>query len=176
MVDAHQTFVIVGGGLAGAKAAETLRAEGFTGRVILICDERDHPYERPPLSKGFLLGKEERDSVFVHEPAWYARAHIELHLGQPAVRLDPESKTVRLGDGTLIAYDKLLLATGAEPRRLDIPGTGLAACTTCAASPTPNGCAAYSPPSAGTTAIWSSPGPAGSAWRSPRPPVPTAPR
>ncbi|MEW2436658.1 FAD-dependent oxidoreductase [Streptomyces caniferus] len=126
MVDAHQTFVIVGGGLAGAKAAETLRAEGFTGRVILICDERDHPYERPPLSKGFLLGKEERDSVFVHEPAWYAQAQIELHLGQPAVRLDPEARTVRLGDGTLIAYDKLLLATGAEPRRLDIPGTGLA--------------------------------------------------
>ncbi|TSB18441.1 FAD-dependent oxidoreductase [Streptomyces sp. NBC_01525] len=126
MVEAHQTFVIVGGGLAGAKAAETLRAEGFTGRVILICDERDHPYERPPLSKGYLLGKEERDSVFVHEPAWYAGADIELHLGQPAVHLDPDARTVRLGDGTLIVYDKLLLATGAEPRRLDIPGTGLA--------------------------------------------------
>ncbi|KAA6222038.1 NAD(P)/FAD-dependent oxidoreductase [Streptomyces albofaciens JCM 4342] len=125
MVDAHQTFVIVGGGLAGAKAAETLRAEGFTGRVILICDERDHPYERPPLSKGYLLGKEERDSVFVHEPAWYAGADIELHLGQPAVHLDRAARTVRLGDGTLIAYDKLLLATGAEPRRLEIPGTGL---------------------------------------------------
>lgn len=126
MVDAHQTFVIVGGGLAGAKAAETLRAEGFTGRVILICDERDHPYERPPLSKGYLLGKEERDSVFVHEPAWYAGADIELHLGQPAVHLDPAARTVRLGDGTLIAYDKLLLATGSEPRRLDVPGTDLA--------------------------------------------------
>ncbi|MFI8995048.1 NAD(P)/FAD-dependent oxidoreductase [Streptomyces sp. NPDC053542] len=126
MVDAHQTFVIVGGGLAGAKAAETLRSEGFSGRVILICDERDHPYERPPLSKDFLIGKAERDSVFVHEPAWYARSDIELHLGQPAVALDPVTRTVRLGDGTLIAYDKLLLATGAEPRRLDIPGTDLA--------------------------------------------------
>ncbi|MCZ9340590.1 FAD-dependent oxidoreductase, partial [Streptomyces sp. TRM76130] len=73
MVDADQTFVIVGGGLAGAKAAETLRAEGFTGRVILIGDEHDHPYERPPLSKGYLLGRKARDSVFVHEPAWYAR-------------------------------------------------------------------------------------------------------
>ncbi|MGW5233099.1 NAD(P)/FAD-dependent oxidoreductase, partial [Streptomyces nodosus] len=122
-----QTFVIVGGGLAGAKAAETLRAEGFTGRVILICDERDHPYERPPLSKGFLLGKEERDSVFVHEPAWYARNDIELHLGQTVDALDRHARTVRLGDdGTLIHYDKLLLATGAEPRRLDIPGTDLA--------------------------------------------------
>ncbi|MET9169982.1 FAD-dependent oxidoreductase [Streptomyces misionensis] len=127
MVDADQTFVIVGGGLAGAKAAETLRAEGFTGRVILICDERDHPYERPPLSKGFLLGKEERDSVFVHEPAWYAQHDIELHLGQSVDRIDRTAKTVRYGDdGTLVRYDKLLLATGAEPRRLDIPGTDLA--------------------------------------------------
>ncbi|GHA87113.1 NAD(P)/FAD-dependent oxidoreductase [Streptomyces chryseus] len=126
MVDADLTFVIVGGGLAGAKAAETLRGEGFTGRVILIGDEREHPYERPPLSKGFLTGKEERDSVFVHEPAWYAQADIELHLGQPVVHIDRATKTVGLGDGTAVRYDKLLLATGAEPRRLDIPGTGLA--------------------------------------------------
>ncbi|MFJ8190682.1 NAD(P)/FAD-dependent oxidoreductase [Streptomyces sp. NPDC096094] len=127
MVDADQTFVIVGGGLAGAKAAETLRTEGFTGRVILICDERDHPYERPPLSKGFLLGKEERDSVFVHEPAWYAQHDIELHLGQTVVAIDRAAKTVHYGDdGTRAGYDKLLIATGAEPRRLDVPGTGLA--------------------------------------------------
>ncbi|MEV0121466.1 FAD-dependent oxidoreductase [Streptomyces sp. NPDC050703] len=126
MVDAHQTFVIVGGGLAGAKAAETLRSEGFTGRVILVGDERDRPYERPPLSKGYLLGKEERDSVFVHEPGWYAQADVELHLGQPVVAVDREARSVRLGDGTVIHYDKLLLATGAEPRRLDVPGTGLA--------------------------------------------------
>ncbi|MFD8813037.1 NAD(P)/FAD-dependent oxidoreductase [Streptomyces sp. NPDC059627] len=127
MVDADQTFVIVGGGLAGAKAAETLRAEGFSGRVILICDERDHPYERPPLSKGYLLGKAERDSVFVHEPAWYAQHDIELHLGQTVDHIDRAAKTVRFGDdGTLVRYDKLLLATGAEPRRLDIPGTDLA--------------------------------------------------
>ncbi|WP_020116216.1 NAD(P)/FAD-dependent oxidoreductase [Streptomyces canus] len=127
MVDADQTFVIVGGGLAGAKAAETLRTEGFTGRVILICDERDHPYERPPLSKGYLLGKEERDSVFVHEPAWYARNDIELHLGETVDAIDRTAKTVRFGeDGTAVRYDKLLLATGAEPRRLDIPGTDLA--------------------------------------------------
>ncbi|KUL53560.1 NAD(P)/FAD-dependent oxidoreductase [Streptomyces sp. NRRL S-1521] len=126
MVDAHQTFVIVGGGLAGAKAAETLRSEGFTGRVILVGDERDRPYERPPLSKGYLLGKEERDSVFVHEPGWYAQADVELHLGQSVVAIDREARSVRLGDGTVIHYDKLLLATGAEPRRLDVPGTDLA--------------------------------------------------
>ncbi|RVU26039.1 NAD(P)/FAD-dependent oxidoreductase [Streptomyces antnestii] len=126
MVDADQTFVIVGGGLAGAKAAETLRSEGFNGRVILIGDEGEHPYERPPLSKGYLQGKEERDSVFVHEPAWYAQNDIELHLGQTVVAIDRVVKTVRLGEGTLVHYDKLLLVTGAEPRRLDIPGTDLA--------------------------------------------------
>jgi 3-phenylpropionate/trans-cinnamate dioxygenase ferredoxin reductase component len=125
VVDAHQTFVIVGAGLAGAKAAETLRSEGFTGRVILIGDERDHPYERPPLSKGFLIGSAERDSVFVQQTGWYAENDIELHLGQPVVHLDRTAKTVRLGDGTTLQYDKLLLATGAEPRRLDIPGTDL---------------------------------------------------
>ncbi|MES9505157.1 FAD-dependent oxidoreductase [Streptomyces sp. NPDC000609] len=126
MVDAHRTFVIVGGGLAGAKAAETLRTEGFSGRVILLGDERDHPYERPPLSKGYLSGKEARDSVFVHEPAWYAGAEIELHLGQPVTSLDRKAHAVQLGDGTVIHYDKLLLATGAEPRRLPVPGTDLA--------------------------------------------------
>ncbi|MFE9253628.1 NAD(P)/FAD-dependent oxidoreductase [Streptomyces sp. NPDC006879] len=126
MVDAHRTFVIVGGGLAGAKAAQALREEGFTGRVILIGDELDHPYERPALSKGYLLGKEDRDSVFVHEAAWYAAADIELHLGQPVVQIDRASKSVILGDGAVVHYDRLLLATGSEPRRLDIPGTDLA--------------------------------------------------
>ncbi|MFF9471605.1 NAD(P)/FAD-dependent oxidoreductase [Streptomyces roseolus] len=126
MVDADQTFVIVGGGLAGAKAAETLRAEGFNGRVILIGDERDHPYERPPLSKGYLLGKKDRDSALVHEPAWYAAHDVELHLGQTVTAVDRDAHTVRLGDGTVIRYDKLLLATGSEPRRLDVPGTDLA--------------------------------------------------
>nr|WTB31064.1 FAD-dependent oxidoreductase [Streptomyces sp. NBC_00830] len=126
MVDAHRTFVIVGGGLAGAKAAETLRSEGFSGRVILVGDERDHPYERPPLSKGYLSGKEARESVFVHETAWYAGADVELHLGQPVTAIDRGARSVELGDGAVIHYDKLLLATGAEPRRLDIPGTDLA--------------------------------------------------
>ncbi|MET9556690.1 FAD-dependent oxidoreductase [Streptomyces sp. NPDC006645] len=126
MVDAHRTFVIVGGGLAGAKAAETLRSDGFTGRVIVIGDEGDHPYERPPLSKGFLTGKEERDSVFVHEPAWYAGHQVELHLGQTVTEIDRESRCVHLGDGSSVRYDKLLLTTGSEPRRLDIPGTDLA--------------------------------------------------
>jgi len=124
-VDAHQTFVIVGAGLAGAKAAETLRAEGFTGRVILIGDEREHPYERPGLSKGFLTGKEEKSELAVHESAWYAAQDVELHLGQPVERLDPRAHEVVLADSTVIGYDRLLLATGATPRRLEVPGTEL---------------------------------------------------
>ncbi|MFD6530665.1 NAD(P)/FAD-dependent oxidoreductase [Streptomyces sp. NPDC060184] len=125
MVDAHRTFVIVGGGLAGAKAAEELRSQGFDGRVILIGDERDHPYERPPLSKGYLAGKADRDSVFVQEKAWYAGADVELHLGQPVTSVDRYARSVQLGDNTVIHYDKLLLATGSEPRRLPVPGTDL---------------------------------------------------
>ncbi|MFF7363260.1 FAD-dependent oxidoreductase [Streptomyces sp. NPDC008125] len=125
MVDAHRTFVIVGGGLAGAKAAEELRSQGFDGRVILIGDELDHPYERPPLSKGYLAGKADRDSVFVQEKAWYAGADVELHLGQPVTSVDRYARSVQLGDNTVIHYDKLLLATGSEPRRLPVPGTDL---------------------------------------------------
>jgi NADPH-dependent 2,4-dienoyl-CoA reductase/sulfur reductase-like enzyme len=124
-VDAHQTHVIVGAGLAGAKAAEALRTEGFSGRVILVGDEREHPYERPGLSKGYLTGSEERSSLFVHESSWYASREIELHLGQPAVRLDPGARELALADSTVLGYDRLLIATGASPRRLPVPGTEL---------------------------------------------------
>jgi 3-phenylpropionate/trans-cinnamate dioxygenase ferredoxin reductase subunit len=125
VVNASETFVIVGAGLAGAKAAETLRSEGFTGRVIVIGDEREHPYERPGLSKGFLTGGEERSSLFVHDSAWYAAHDVELHLGQPVVRIDRSAKEVVLADGSVLGYDRLLIATGAEPRRLEVPGTEL---------------------------------------------------
>lgn len=127
MDGAHRTFVIIGGGLAGAKAAQTLREEGFAGRVIIIGDEHEHPYERPPLSKGYLIGKAAKDSVYVHEPSWYISHRVELHLGQQAVHIDRAEREVRLGDGTRVPYDALLLATGAEPHRLPIPGArGLA--------------------------------------------------
>ena len=126
MVDTNETHVIVGAGLAGAKAAETLRAEGFTGRVILLGDEREEPYERPGLSKGFLTGAEESEALQVHEPAWYATHEVELHLGQPVTALDRKAKEVRLGDGTAIRYSKLLLATGSFPRHLRVPGADLA--------------------------------------------------
>jgi 3-phenylpropionate/trans-cinnamate dioxygenase ferredoxin reductase subunit len=122
---ASATFVIAGAGLAGAKAAETLRAEGFTGRVVLIGAEPHRPYERPPLSKGLLLGTAATDSVYVHEPDWYDRHTVELRTGTTVEAVDRTGRRVRLGDGTDIAYDRLLLATGASPRTVPIPGARL---------------------------------------------------
>ena len=121
----HRTFVIAGGGLAGAKAAETLRAEGFAGRVVLIGDEPERPYERPPLSKGLLLGTAERESVHVHDRDWYARHDVDLRTGIRVEAVDRDQRRVRLGTGDVIGYDRLLLATGAVPRRLPVPGADL---------------------------------------------------
>lgn len=120
-----QTFVIVGASLAGAKAAETLRAEGFTGRVVLVGEEIQRPYERPPLSKGYLLGKDPRAAAFVHDESWYAAHDIELLLGHRATSLNLEAHTVTLDGATRVSYDKLLLATGSRVRVLDAPGAEL---------------------------------------------------
>jgi 3-phenylpropionate/trans-cinnamate dioxygenase ferredoxin reductase subunit len=121
-----QTFVVVGASLAGAKAAETLREEGFTGHIVLIGEETERPYERPPLSKGHLLGSEEPDNVFVHEPGWYAEHDVELRLGTRVTEVDRPAKQVVLADGERVGYDRLLLATGSVVRRLDLPGGDLA--------------------------------------------------
>jgi NADPH-dependent 2,4-dienoyl-CoA reductase/sulfur reductase-like enzyme len=118
------TFVIVGGGLAGAKAAETLRTEGFDGDVVLFGSEPDRPYERPPLAKGYLLGKEDRESVFVHPAGWYDGHNVDLRTGVTVAMIDPAAHLVTFDGGT-VGYDKLLLATGAAARRIDIPGAGL---------------------------------------------------
>jgi 3-phenylpropionate/trans-cinnamate dioxygenase ferredoxin reductase subunit len=120
-----QTFVIVGASLAGAKAAETLREEGFDGRVVLIGSEHERPYERPPLSKDYLRGEVGREKVYVHDEGFYAGHDIELRLGRTAVSLDTVGSAVTLDDGERLPYDRLLLATGAEPRRLAIPGAQL---------------------------------------------------
>jgi NADPH-dependent 2,4-dienoyl-CoA reductase/sulfur reductase-like enzyme len=119
-----RTFVIVGAGLAGAKAAETLRAQGFDGRIILAGTETERPYERPPLSKGLLLGTAERESPFVHEAGWYAEHDVELRTGTTVTGIDRAAHTVRTGDGEQFHYDRLLLATGASPRSLPVPGGG----------------------------------------------------
>ena len=118
----QQTFVILGASLAGAKAAEALRTEGFDGRLVLVGQEAEYPYERPPLSKEYLQGKAERDTIFVHPAAWYAEHEVELLLGNRAVTLDRATRAVTLADGTQLGYDTLLFTTGSSPRRLDVPG------------------------------------------------------
>ncbi|MEP6952477.1 MAG: FAD-dependent oxidoreductase [Solirubrobacteraceae bacterium] len=120
-----QTFVIVGASLAGAKAAETLREEGFDGRLLLVGAEHERPYERPPLSKDYLRGEAGRDKVYVHDEGFYAAHDIELRLGRAAVRLDTAASALHLDDGERLHYDRLLLSTGSEPRRLAIPGGDL---------------------------------------------------
>src|SRR5688572_16977821 len=119
---AKQTFVIVGAGLAGAKAAQTLRHEGFEGRLTLVGSEDERPYERPPLSKDYLRGEAGRERIYVHDESFYADHGIELRLGRTAVDMNASLKEVALDDGERLRYDRLLLATGAEPRRLAIPG------------------------------------------------------
>src|SRR4051795_1783437 len=119
-----QTFVIVGASLAGAKAAEALREEGFDGRVLLVGAEAQRPYERPPLSKDYLRGEAE-SRPYVHDEGFYDEHDIELRLGRTAVSLDPDRGEVALDDGERLRCDRLLIATGAEPRRLSIPGADL---------------------------------------------------
>ncbi len=124
-MSSRQTHVIVGASLAGAKAAETLREEGFDGRVVLVGAEEERPYERPPLSKDYLRGEVGREKVYVHAEGFYAEQEIELRLGRTAVSLDTANSRLTLDDGEELSYDRLLLTTGAEPRRLEIPGAEL---------------------------------------------------
>jgi 3-phenylpropionate/trans-cinnamate dioxygenase ferredoxin reductase component len=121
----EQTFVIVGASLAGGKAAETLRQEGFTGRVVLVGEETEPPYERPPLSKDYLVGSAPREKAFLHDEGWWAEQRIDLMLGRRATMLDAGSRTLTLDGVEEQRYDKLLLATGSRVRMLDIPGRDL---------------------------------------------------
>ncbi|MET8863853.1 FAD-dependent oxidoreductase [Nonomuraea sp. NPDC004580] len=115
-------FVIVGGGLAAAKAAEALREEGFDGEIVLVGREPHLPYERPPLSKGYLQGSDERDKIFVHDADWYREHDVDVRTGVSVTAVDPAAHEVTLSGGERLRYDKLLLATGAQPRRLTVPG------------------------------------------------------
>src|SRR5579875_1318541 len=119
---APQQIVIVGGGLAGAKTAEALRTQGFAGRLTLLAAENHLPYERPPLSKGYLAGQASFDEATVHPSQWYRDNDIDLRLGIRATAIDAAAHQVRLADGSSIGYEKLVLATGALPRRLPLPG------------------------------------------------------
>ncbi len=120
-----QKFVIVGASLGGAKAAEELRERGFDGEVVLIGAEAERPYERPPLSKDYLRGEAEREKAYVHPESFYAERGIELRTGTEAVAIDPGAGTVTLGGGEEVSFDKLLITTGAEPRRIPVAGAEL---------------------------------------------------
>ncbi|MCX6500322.1 MAG: FAD-dependent oxidoreductase [Arthrobacter sp.] len=121
----RESIVIVGGGLAGATAAKTLRAEGFEGAVSLIADEAHAPYLRPPLSKEYLLGKDGEESLPVVPAGWYAEHDVDLRLGVPVTGVDATARTVDLADGSRLGYTALLLATGARPRSIPLPGSDL---------------------------------------------------
>jgi 3-phenylpropionate/trans-cinnamate dioxygenase ferredoxin reductase component len=118
-------MVIVGASLAGARAAETLRNEGFDGPLTLIGAEDETPYERPPLSKDYLMGKHGRDKLYVQPREWYGEHDVDLRLGTIVTAIDPAAHEIVLNDNSRLGYSKLLLTTGSSPRRLAIPGADL---------------------------------------------------
>ncbi len=120
-----RTFVILGASLAGAKAAQELRERGFDGRIVMVGFERERPYERPPLTKDYLRGESEREKVYVHPPGYYEEHEIELLPDVTATAIDPKASRVVLEGDRELAYDRLLLSTGAEPRRIPVAGAEL---------------------------------------------------
>ncbi|WP_369133493.1 NAD(P)/FAD-dependent oxidoreductase [Modestobacter sp. I12A-02662] len=125
MPTSSHTVVVVGASLAGATTAVALREEGFAERIVLVGAERHLPYERPPLSKGYLLGSAARESVFVQPESWYAQHDVDLRLGVRADSLDLAGRELVLDTGERLPFGQLVLATGASPRRLDVPGADL---------------------------------------------------
>ncbi|MDZ7915374.1 MAG: FAD-dependent oxidoreductase [Rhodococcus sp. (in: high G+C Gram-positive bacteria)] len=119
----NRRFVIVGGGLAGAKIAEALRDRDFDGEITVLSEEDHLPYERPPLSKEFFAGKKTLPEFTVHDGEWFRDHRVDLRPGTTATAIDTAAHTVSLPDGSTISYDKLALATGSRSRRLDIPGS-----------------------------------------------------
>ena len=124
-VASDRSIVVIGGGLAGAKAAESARANGFDGRVVLVGAEQHLPYERPPLSKAVLRGEADPSSTLAHDAGYYAAHDIETIIGRAATGLDVATRTVHIAGGTRVPFDTAILATGATPRRLDVPGADL---------------------------------------------------
>jgi 3-phenylpropionate/trans-cinnamate dioxygenase ferredoxin reductase subunit len=121
----ERTFVVVGGGLAGAKSVEALRERGFEGRLVLIGAEPHLPYERPPLSKEYLKTGENLADAFVHDQDWYAAHDADVRIGARVTAVDRDATEVVIESGERLAYDRLLLATGSSPRHLSIPGADL---------------------------------------------------
>lgn len=122
----HTDIVIIGAGQAGLTAATTLRGRGWPGAIHLVGDEDRDPYQRPPLSKGYLHGSETRDDLLLCAPEALVRDGITFHRGRTATRIDRASQTVQLDSGASLEYEALILATGSTPRRLTLPGSDLA--------------------------------------------------
>ncbi|MHA7133660.1 NAD(P)/FAD-dependent oxidoreductase [Oerskovia turbata] len=122
---AAEPIVVVGGGLAAAKAAETLRGEGYDGDLVVVSSEPHRPYERPPLSKDYLRGESERDVLFPLSEEWYADQHVDLRTATRAAGFDVAARQVTLIDGSTLPYSRLLLATGSTPRSFAVPGADL---------------------------------------------------
>ena len=118
-------YVIIGGGIAASRACESIRRLDAQGTIALVSAERHPPYQRPPLSKGYLAGKEGLDKVYLRESAYYAQNQVELISGVRASQLDPTKRIVTLEDGRALTYEKLLLATGGSALRLQLPGAEL---------------------------------------------------
>ncbi|MGB6454346.1 MAG: FAD-dependent oxidoreductase [Streptosporangiaceae bacterium] len=126
MSTADSGCLVIGAGLAAAHVVQTLRAGGYSEPVQLIGDEVDRPYERPPLSKGFLQGKTAAAALYVHDENWYASHNVVTRFGATAMSIDPAGQRVLLESGESLRYQHLVLATGARPRRLAMPGADLA--------------------------------------------------
>jgi len=118
-------YVIIGGGMAGGKAVDGIRSVDEEGSIALVAEERHRPYQRPPLSKGYLTGKDELDAVYLEDEAHYRNQHTDLILGVRATRLDPDVRTIILDDGRSLRYERLLLATGAQALLLPLAGADL---------------------------------------------------
>jgi 3-phenylpropionate/trans-cinnamate dioxygenase ferredoxin reductase component len=123
--DRHADYLLIGGGLAGASCAEALRKHGAEGTIVLVGREPDLPYDRPPCSKEYLQGHKERSEVLLHPPEWYAEQSIEALARTSAMKLDLAERTVRLSTKEELSFEKALIATGANVRRLNVPGADL---------------------------------------------------
>ncbi|HKT74379.1 MAG TPA: FAD-dependent oxidoreductase [Steroidobacteraceae bacterium] len=119
-------IVIVGAGQAADQAIHTLRRKGFTGKVVVLGEEPWLPYQRPPLSKKFLAGALELERLILHPMQFFADQHVEMRLGKRVEEIDRGARRLRLDDGSTVAYDALLIATGSRPRKLIASGAELA--------------------------------------------------
>jgi 3-phenylpropionate/trans-cinnamate dioxygenase ferredoxin reductase component len=125
MPDRHVDFLLVGGGLAAGNCSRWLRESGAEGSILLVTREPDLPYNRPPCSKGYLRGSESREDTLFRPPAWYDEQQVEVLTRTSVAKLDPTERTVSLSTNETVSFDKALLATGANVRRLNVPGCEL---------------------------------------------------